>query len=173
MEQLYPDKRKLDGTGGTVIPSFFASFYAKEWNSYLRTNSHDWNGWNSSTGGRPPSNISFDFLDLLKAENDLMGDAYRPPQQLFHPFHPSVIEPKKLFHLETGIFHRQKGEKSMVNFVRLTCKECGVVFLLEAKDPKEGAVAKETPMCRHLNLMRQGEAFEHHKHSNFKWEVTR
>jgi len=173
MEQLFPEKRKLDGTGGTVIPPFFASFYAKRWNSYLLTNRHDWNGWNSSTGGRPPSNISFDLLKEENGENDLMGDAYRPPHQLFHPFQPSVIEPEKLFHLKTGIFHRQKGEKSVGKFVKLTCKECGVVFLLEAKDPKEGTVAKETAICRHLNLMRQGEAFEQHKHSNFKWEVGR
>ncbi len=173
MEQFIFENEIPSGTGGTVFPDFSTPFYAKMWNSFLRTNSHEWNGWNSSTGGRPPSNISFDFLDLLKGENDLMGDAYRPPHQLFHPFHPSLVEPKKLFHLKTDIFHRQKGAKPMSEFVKMTCKECQRVFLLEAANPKPGTVARETATCRHLNIMRHGEAFEQHKHKSFIWELAK
>ncbi len=99
-------------------------------------------------------------------------DAYRPPPELFQPFQSSVFTRKKLFHQENTNFPPLKGVKSMSKFVKLTCSECGDTFLLEAKDPKAGTVAKETAVCRNLNIMRRGEAFEHHQHQDFKWEVT-
>ena len=111
--------------------------------------------------------FSMIFNRLYLEDYKLESDAYRPrEEEQFSGLDYARAD------LKRGTFPRQKGEKSMA-FVKLTCRECGVVFLLEAKDPKEGAVAKETPLCRHLNLMRQGEAFEHHKHSNFKWEASR
>ena len=58
-------------------------------------------------------------------------------------------------------------------FVKLTCSECGEIFLLDAEFPIPGAVAKETPQCQLLNRLRHGETFEQHKHqTNFKWEVV-
>ena len=173
MEQLFGENEIIGGTGGTVIPHFFAPFMANRWNSYLHSNRHSGNGWNSSTGGRPSSLISpFSALNfpLLK---DLMGDDTLPPRELFHPFQSSVAESKKLFHLKKSNFPRQKGEKAMVHFVKLTCSECGEIFLLEAENPEAGDVAKETQFCRNANIMRHGETFEHHQHSaNFKWEVV-
>lgn len=168
MEQLFDENgttEKLGGTGGTVIPGFLALFINKRWNSYLGTNSHEWNGWNSTWGGRGSSPIS-------SFSEDLMGDGGRPPQVLFHPFQARVSEPNYLFHLGNPINKAKKGAEKMT-FVTLTCKECGDVFLLEAKDPKAGSTAKETTLCRHLNFQRHGETYEHHEHHNFEWEKSR